>query len=105
MEEIHASTFGKAPFKLEWRDLPVPDLQPGKILVRVEAGGICGTDIHFLRYNEEWTPLGHEAVGIVEKASDGVEGVQVGDRVIIENHAACWRCKQCKNGRPQYCEI
>ena len=96
--------FGKAPFKLEWRDLPVPDLQPGKILVRVEAGGICGTDIHFLRYNEEWTPLGHEAVGIVEKASDGVEGVQVGDRVIIENHAACWRCKQCKNGRPQYCE-
>ncbi|MDI3542999.1 MAG: hypothetical protein PWP57_602 [Candidatus Atribacteria bacterium] len=96
--------FGKAPFEFEWRDVPVPDLQPGKVLVRVEAGGICGTDLHFLRYNDEWTPLGHEVVGVIEKISEGIEGVAIGDRVIVENHAACWRCKECKNGRPQYCE-
>lgn len=96
--------FGKAPFKFQWRDLPVPKLEAGQVLVKVKAGGICGTDLHFLRHNEDWTPLGHEAVGVVEKVSEGVKGVQIGDQVIVENHAACGRCKQCKNGRSQYCE-
>jgi L-iditol 2-dehydrogenase len=54
--------FGKSPFQLQWRDAPVPKPQSGQVLVRIEAGGICGTDLHFLRNNEDWTPLGHEVV-------------------------------------------
>jgi len=59
--------FGKSPFQLQWRDAPVPKPQSGQVLVRIEAGGICGTDLHFLRNNEDWTPLGHEVVGIIEQ--------------------------------------
>lgn len=44
------SLWGKAPFEFQWRDLPKPKPHPGQVLVRVEAGGICGTDLHFLRY-------------------------------------------------------
>ncbi|MGQ9623345.1 MAG: zinc-dependent alcohol dehydrogenase [Candidatus Caldatribacteriaceae bacterium] len=96
--------FGKSPFELRWQEVPPPRLEPNRVLVRVKAGGICGTDLHFLRHNTDWTPLGHEAVGVVEEIGEGVEGVQVGEPVIVENHAACRVCRQCKNGRPQHCE-
>lgn len=98
------SLWGKAPFEFQWRDLPKPKPQLGQVLVRVEAGGICGTDVHFLRHNEEWTPLGHEAVGVVEAVGEGVSHFQGGERVILENHAACGVCRQCKNGRARYCQ-
>jgi len=96
--------FGKAPFEFQWRDLPEPHPELGQVQVRIEAGGICGTDLHFLRHNEEWTPLGHEVVGIVEEVGEGVSGFQGGERVIVENHAACGVCDQCKNGRSLYCQ-
>lgn len=96
--------FGKSPFQLQWRDAPVPKPLSGQVLVRVEAGGICGTDLHFLRNNEDWTPLGHEVVGIIEQIGEGVDDSLIGKSVIIENHAACGVCKQCKNGRSLYCE-
>ena len=98
------SLWGKTPFQFQWRDLPKPRPQPGQVLVRVEAGGICGTDLHFLRYNEEWTPLGHEVVGVIEEVGEGVNRFQGGERVIVENHAACGVCEQCKNGRALYCD-
>ena len=96
--------FGKAFFQLQWRDLPVPKPQLGQVLVKVEAGGICGTDLHFLRNNEDWTPLGHEVVGTIEQIGEGVDDFLIGKSVIVENHAACGICKQCKNGRSLYCE-
>lgn len=96
--------FGKAPFQFKWEEVPVPEPGPGQVLVRVTAGGICGTDIHFLRHNENWTPLGHEVVGVVERTGEGVGGVKASDPVIVENHAGCWVCRECKNGYPQYCE-
>lgn len=96
--------FGKAPFQLLWKEVPLPPLQSNQVLVRVKAGGICGTDLHFLRHNSNWTPLGHEAVGIIEKVGEGISDVHVGDSVIVENHAACGICRQCKNGHPQHCE-
>lgn len=54
--------------------------------------------------NEDWTPLGHEVVGVIEEVGEGVGRFQGGERVIVENHAACGVCKQCKNGRSLYCE-
>jgi L-iditol 2-dehydrogenase len=77
---------------------------PGQVLVRVEAGGICGTDLHFLRTSDGWTPLGHEVVGTIEEVGDDVARLQVGEKVIVENHVACGVCTQCKNGRSLYCE-
>jgi L-iditol 2-dehydrogenase len=103
-EEKMRALFGKTPFEFQWRDLPIPQPEFGQVQVRVEAGGICGTDLHFLRHNEEWTPLGHEAVGVIEEMGEGVGGFECGERVIVENHAACGVCEQCKNGRSLYCQ-
>lgn len=96
--------YGRAYFTFLWQEVPKPDPAFGQVRIRTEAGGICGTDLHFLRHNEQWTPLGHEVVGVVDALGDGVTAYEVGERVIVENHAACGVCKQCKNGRALYCQ-
>jgi L-iditol 2-dehydrogenase len=57
-----------------------------------------------LRHNEDWIPLGHEVVGVIEKVGAAVNRFHGGEHVIVENHAACGVCEQCKNGRALYCE-
>ena len=59
------SLWGKAPFQFQLRELPMPEPDAGEVVVKVAACGICGTDLHFLRHNEDWTPLGHEVVGTI----------------------------------------
>lgn len=98
------SLWGKAPFQLDMRDLPAPEPGMGQVLVRVKACGICGTDLHFLRHNQAWTPLGHEAVGEIAAVGPGVARWKGGEAVIVENHVGCGVCPQCKNGRALYCQ-
>lgn len=97
------SLWGKAPFRFEMRDLPAPEPGPGEVLVRVTACGICGTDLHFLRHNTDWTPLGHEVVGVVAAVGSSVGRWHGGEAVIVENHTGCGVCEECKNGRALYC--
>jgi len=97
------SLWGRAPFQFQVRDLPTPESGPGEVLVQVTACGICGTDLHFLRFNQEWTPLGHEVVGIITATGPGVTSWLGGESVTVENHVACGLCYQCKNGRSRYC--
>jgi L-iditol 2-dehydrogenase len=97
------SLWGRAPFQVEVRNVPVPVAGPGEVIVRVTACGICGTDLHFLRFNTEWTPLGHEVVGVIAEVGPGVERWRGGEPVIVENHTGCGVCEQCKNGRALYC--
>ena len=84
----------------------VPDPGPGETLVRVQACGVCHTDLH---YREgaitDGFPilLGHEAAGVVEKIGDGVSNVAPGDFVIIAWRAPCGTCRSCVRGRPWYC--
>jgi L-iditol 2-dehydrogenase len=73
------------------------------VLVRVAACGICGTDLHFLRHNTEWTPLGHEVVGTIAQVGPYVDRWRDGEAVIVENNTGCGMCEQCKNGRALYC--
>jgi len=98
------SLWGKAPFQFELRHLPKPTPGPGEVLVQVTACGICGTDLHFLRHNPDWTPLGHEVVGLIAESGPGVTRWQAGDPVIVENHTACGVCRLCKNGLSHYCQ-
>jgi L-iditol 2-dehydrogenase len=96
--------WGKAPFQFELRDVPVPKARTGEVLVRVQACGICGTDLHLQRaLNREWTPLGHELAGVVEQVGEGVTRIQPGARVIVENNSGCGVCDACKNGESRYC--
>ncbi|MEJ2554666.1 MAG: alcohol dehydrogenase catalytic domain-containing protein [Anaerolineae bacterium] len=98
------SLWGKASFQLQLRELPTPEPDPGEVVVQVAACGICGTDLHFLRHNEEWTPLGHEVAGSIVAVGPHVTRWRGGETVIVENHTGCGVCEQCKNGRALYCQ-
>jgi S-(hydroxymethyl)mycothiol dehydrogenase len=84
----------------------VPDPGPGEALVKVQACGVCHTDLHYLegRINDDFPfLLGHEAAGIVERVGEGVTDVAPGDFVILNWRAVCGECRACRRGRPWYC--
>ncbi len=84
----------------------VPDPGPGEALVRVQACGVCHTDLH---YREgaiaDAFPflLGHEAAGVVEAVGPDVTGLVPGDFVVLAWRAPCGQCRSCTRGRPWYC--
>lgn len=98
---------GKNPLQL--KDVPLPEIGLKDILVRVQACGICHTDLHTV---EGELPLpksplipGHQIVGIVEKKGTEVKRFNLGDRVgIAWLNSTCGRCKFCRSGRENLCE-
>jgi L-iditol 2-dehydrogenase len=92
---------------VELRDVPVPEIGPGDVLIEVKAAGICGTDIHILHDEfPYWPPviLGHEFAGVVAVLGPDVRGWAVGDRVVGEPHTlACGTCWLCRTGSRQLC--
>jgi L-iditol 2-dehydrogenase len=96
--------FLDAPNKVAVRDVPVPTLAPGDILVRMEASGICGTDLE--KIEGQLGPggiLGHEVSGTIEKLGDGIIDYNPGDRVIAHHHVPCYQCPDCSNGNFTLC--
>src|SRR5207302_2879849 len=84
----------------------VPDPGPGEALVRVQACGVCHTDLHYKEgaINDDFPfLLGHEAAGTVEAVGDGVTGLSPGDYVVLAWRAPCGVCRSCARGRPWYC--
>ncbi|WP_406010889.1 S-(hydroxymethyl)mycothiol dehydrogenase [Streptomyces sp. NBC_00637] len=93
-----------APVSLE--TIIVPDPGPGEALVKIEACGVCHTDLHYREggINDDFPfLLGHEAAGVVESVGEGVTDVAPGDFVILNWRAVCGRCRACRRGRPWYC--
>jgi S-(hydroxymethyl)mycothiol dehydrogenase len=88
---------------VEVTTVQVPDPGPGEALVRVQACGVCHTDLHYREggIGDDFPYLlGHEAAGAVE---DGVTSVAPGDFVILNWRAVCGQCRACRRGRPWYC--
>jgi len=86
--------------------ITVPDPGPGEAVVKVQACGVCHTDLHYREggINDEFPfLLGHEAAGIVEAVGAGVTDVEPGDFVILNWRAVCGTCRACKRGQPWYC--
>ncbi|PDP87296.1 S-(hydroxymethyl)mycothiol dehydrogenase [Glycomyces fuscus] len=84
----------------------VPDPGPGEAVVRVQACGVCHTDLHYREggVNDEFPfLLGHEAAGVVESVGPGVTEVGPGDFVVLNWRAVCGQCRACLRGRPWYC--
>jgi len=84
----------------------VPDPGPGEVVVKVQACGVCHTDLHYREggINDEFPfLLGHEAAGVVEVVGPGVTSVVSGDFVVLNWRAVCGECRSCRRGRPQYC--
>lgn len=101
---IHA----KEDLRIE--DSETPSIGPGEVLVRLGAGGICGSDLHYYFEGRNGSfvirePLipGHEASGVVSGIGAGVTRVKVGDKVAISPSHACGRCEYCREGREQLC--
>src|SRR5688500_18735142 len=93
-----------APVAIE--EIVVPDPGPGEALVRVQACGVCHTDLHYREGgigNDYPYLLGHEAAGVVEAVGTGVTEVSPGDFVILNWRAVCGECRACRRGRPWYC--
>src|SRR2546423_7171648 len=84
----------------------VPDPGPGEALVKVQACGVCHTDLHYREgaINDDFPfLLGHEAAGLVESVGPDVAEVAPGDFVILNWRAVCGTCRACTRGRPWYC--
>jgi L-idonate 5-dehydrogenase len=91
-------------------DVPAPAPGPGQIQVRIERGGICGSDLHYyhdggfgtVRVREPMV-LGHEIAGLVSALGSGVTNVKIGDRVALSPSLPCGKCRYCLEGKQMHC--
>jgi L-iditol 2-dehydrogenase len=88
-------------------DVPVPEIGPGELLLRVEACGICHTDLKKVEHNLLPPPriFGHETAGVVVKTGGGTNGFSVGDRVIAFHHIPCRECFYCRRKLFAQCPV
>lgn len=101
-----------APHDLRVQDFALPEAAPGveQVSIRMAAGGICGSDLHYynhggfgtVRITEPMT-LGHEASGYVDAVGPGVTGIAVGDLVAVNPSQPCTRCPNCRAGLRIHC--
>lgn len=105
-QQVRAVVARRVKEPVEVVTIEVPDPGPGEALVRVQACGVCHTDLHYREggINDEFPfLLGHEAAGVVESVGDGVVLVEPGDFVILNWRAVCGECRACRRGKPWYC--
>jgi L-iditol 2-dehydrogenase len=85
---------------------PIPETGPNDILIKVNACGICGSDVlEWYRIKKAPLVLGHEMAGEITEAGKNVKGFKKGDRVFATHHVPCGECIYCKNGHETACEI
>ncbi len=98
-----AMYYSNSDVRLE--ELPMPVAGPGELVVRIEASGICGSDV-MEWYREDKVPLvlGHEIAGEVMAVGEGVERFREGDRVSVTHHVPCMTCHYCHSGHHTVCE-
>ncbi|MEV6062608.1 S-(hydroxymethyl)mycothiol dehydrogenase [Nocardia asteroides] len=91
---------------VETVEIVIPDPGPHDVVVRVQACGVCHTDLHYREggINDQFPfLLGHEAAGVVESVGAAVTHVAEGDFVVLNWRAICGECRACRRGRPWYC--
>ena len=87
------------------QEMPIPEINDDEILFKVEACGICGSDvIEWYRVPNAPRVLGHEATGTIAETGKNVKGHNVGDRVFISHHVPCGECRYCLRGNETACE-
>jgi len=98
----------RAPGEVGLEEIVVDAPEAGEVLVRIEATGVCHSDLHVVQEDGWGTPLpvllGHEGAGTVEAVGEGVDGLAVGDRVVLGWHTACGACVACMRGLPRQCK-
>jgi threonine 3-dehydrogenase len=92
-------------------EVPIPEIGPTDVLIKVEKAGVCGTDFHIYNW-DKWAQnrvkpplvIGHEFMGTVAAIGNAVRAVRVGDRVSAEGHIADLTCVLCRTGQAHICE-
>jgi threonine 3-dehydrogenase len=95
---------------LEMMDVPMPEVGPMDVLIKIKKTSICGTDVHIWKW-DAWAQrtipvpmhVGHEFCGVVEAVGDGVTDIVPGELVSGEGHIVCGRCRNCLAGRRHLC--
>ncbi len=100
--------------KLEVKQVPMPQIAPDQVLIRIKACGVCGSDMHFYETDAQKyilypgltkfpAILGHEFSGEVVEVGSAVDDLQVGDMVTAEEMIWCGHCRPCRDGFPNHC--
>jgi len=99
-----------APGDLRVEDVLTPPVGPGQLRVRVRAGGICGSDLHYFQHGgfgtiriKEPMVLGHEVAGVIEEVGDDVRAFVLGERIAISPSRPCGACRFCQQGLQNHC--
>ena len=95
---------------LTMMDVPVPEVGPNDVLIRIHKSAICGTDMHIWNW-DAWSQktipvpmhVGHEYVGVIERVGSAVTGYKGGERVTGEGHIVCGHCRNCRAGKRHLC--
>ena len=94
---------------VQMQEVPVPQVGPKDVLVRVRAAGICHSDVHYRAGVSPVHPLpltlGHEVAGVVERVGAEVATLRVGDRVCLHYLVTCGDCLYCRLGNEQFCSL
>ncbi len=96
-----------APREFKVKEVPIPEIKPNQVLMKVESCGVCRTDIHLHEgeFLAEYPYTnGHEFAGIVVEIGSEVKGFKSGDRVVADNTVLCGECYYCRQNKPLYCE-
>ncbi|MFN3854701.1 MAG: L-idonate 5-dehydrogenase [Phreatobacter sp.] len=99
-----------APHDLRIDKVALTDPGPGEVAVRIAAGGICGSDLHYYHHGgfgtvriREPMVLGHEIAGVIAAVGAGVDGLRPGDRVAVNPSRPCGTCRYCREGSQAHC--
>ncbi len=110
MSTMKAAVVTEFKQPLEIREVPIPEVGPGQVRMRVQASGVCHTDLHAaegdwpVKPNPPFIP-GHEGVGYVEAVGAGVKHLKEGDRIGVPwLYSACGHCEHCLSGWETLCE-
>lgn len=108
MEKSMIQQVMTAPGEIMFREIPVPELEPNQVLVRIQMIGICGSDIHVYHGKHPFTTYpvtqGHEVSGDIVALGEGTEGFEIGQKVTIEPQVFCGQCHPCTHGKYNLCE-
>ena len=87
--------------------VPVPEIGPGELLIKVATCGICGTDLKKIHMGSHSAPriFGHEMAGTIVQVGAGVSDYQVGDSVMTFHHVPCGECYYCRKQTPAQCKL
>ena len=86
-------------------EMPRPEIGPGELLLRIDASGICGSDVmEWYRVQRAPLVLGHEVAGTVVEVGEGVTRFRESDRLVVTHHVPCNSCRYCLNGSHTVCD-